>query len=165
MHMIFLDNHRFLPHDPMLAQYMLWLLSVCVCMCVTSWCSTKMVWADFGMEASFDASTYPTLCYNEIRVAAKIRVLPSETLSQTLDLENFATASRSLLGVLSVKLTDGRSYGYSRFIDCITDGRRACDASTYHTLTACSLLGLYVRPFIVMQHLHSDFGSWVLWSW
>jgi len=42
-------------------------------------------------------STYPTLCYKEIGVSPKIRVLStsSGTLSQTLDLENFATASRS----------------------------------------------------------------------
>jgi len=31
----------------------------------------------------------------EIRVPPKIRVLPSGTLSQTLDIENFASASRS----------------------------------------------------------------------
>ena len=41
-------------------------------------------------------STYPTLCYKEIGVSPKIRVrsTSSGTLSQTLDLENFATASR-----------------------------------------------------------------------
>jgi len=40
-------------------------------------------------------STCPTLCYNEIQISTKIRVLPSGTLSQTPDLENFATAYRS----------------------------------------------------------------------
>ena len=41
-------------------------------------------------------STYPTMCYKDIPVHAKIRfgLLPSGTLSQTLDLEIFATASR-----------------------------------------------------------------------
>jgi len=39
--------------------------------------------------------TYPTLCYKKIQVPSKIRVLPSGTLLQTLDLENFATAYRS----------------------------------------------------------------------
>jgi len=41
-------------------------------------------------------STYLTPCFKEIRVdiRPKIRVLPSGTLSQTLDLENFATARR-----------------------------------------------------------------------
>jgi len=38
-------------------------------------------------------STYPTLCYKEIRASPKIGVLPFGTLSQTQDLENFATAS------------------------------------------------------------------------
>jgi len=38
-------------------------------------------------------STYPTLCYKDIQVSSKIRVLPSGTLLQTLDLQNFATAS------------------------------------------------------------------------
>jgi len=37
-------------------------------------------------------STYATLCFKEIKVPPKIRVLPSGTLSQTLDFENFATA-------------------------------------------------------------------------
>ena len=40
-------------------------------------------------------STYPTLCYREIWVSPKIRVLPSGTLSQTRDLDNFATVSQS----------------------------------------------------------------------
>ena len=34
-------------------------------------------------------------CYKEIWVSPKIRVLPSRTLSQIPDVENFATASRS----------------------------------------------------------------------
>jgi len=39
-------------------------------------------------------STFPTLCFKhtEIWLSPKIRVLPSATLSQTPDLENFATA-------------------------------------------------------------------------
>jgi len=40
-------------------------------------------------------STYPTLRFKEIWVSQKIMVLPSGTLSQTADIENFATASRS----------------------------------------------------------------------
>jgi len=31
------------------------------------------------------SSTYPTVCYNEILIPPKIRVLPSGTFSQTLD--------------------------------------------------------------------------------
>jgi len=40
-------------------------------------------------------STYPKLCCKEIWVSPIIQVFPSGTLSQTLDLENFAAASRS----------------------------------------------------------------------
>ena len=40
-------------------------------------------------------STHPTLYFKEIRVSPKLMVLPSGTLTQTLDLENFATAYRS----------------------------------------------------------------------
>ena len=45
----------------------------------------------FGMGASFHLS-YTVL--KEIRVYSKIRVLPSGTLSQTPDLENFASVYR-----------------------------------------------------------------------
>ena len=38
--------------------------------------------------------TYPKLCYKKIRVSPKIRALPSGTLPQIPDVENFATASR-----------------------------------------------------------------------
>jgi len=37
---------------------------------------------------------YHKLCYKEIRIPPKLRVLPCGTLLQTLDLENFVTASR-----------------------------------------------------------------------
>lgn len=36
-----------------------------------------------------------SLCCKELRVSSKISVLPSETFSETLGLENFTTASRS----------------------------------------------------------------------
>jgi len=52
--------------------------------------------------ASELTSTYAKLCYKEIQVPSKIRVLPSETLFQTLDLEHFATAYRSLKRVINV---------------------------------------------------------------
>jgi len=47
----------------------------------------------FSMEVSFPPSY--TLRCKEIRLSPKIWVLPSGTLSQTRDLENFATAGRS----------------------------------------------------------------------
>ena len=43
-----------------------------------------------------------TLCFEEIQVPSKIRVHPSGTLLQTLDLDNFATAYRSLKRVIDL---------------------------------------------------------------
>jgi len=40
--------------------------------------------------------TYPTLCYKEILLSSKRRVLPTSTLSHTLDWENLAMACRLL---------------------------------------------------------------------
>jgi len=45
---------------------------------------------------------YPALCCKEIQVSSKIRVLPRGTLSQTPDLENFASAYRSLKWVINL---------------------------------------------------------------
>jgi len=45
---------------------------VCVCY--------KSIGGFFGMEASFDLSYSVLMCYNEIQVSTKIRVLPSGTL-------------------------------------------------------------------------------------
>ena len=59
-------------------------------------------------------STYPTLCYKEIHVPSKIRVLPSGILLQTLDLKKFPTASRWYTGdihnstVIGLFMTDLR---------------------------------------------------------
>ena len=68
-------------------------LSVCVCVCLNqpSW---FLAWELH--------STLPTLCFKEIKVSPKIRVLPSGTLPQTLDLENFATMSQSLKCVINL---------------------------------------------------------------
>jgi len=66
----------------------------CLSVSVTSRSSIEMaeqIWLVFGMGTF---STYPTTGYKEIQVPSKIRVLPSRTLLQTLDLENFATAYR-----------------------------------------------------------------------
>ena len=48
--------------------------------------------------------TYATLCYRpskEIWVNTKITVVSSGTVTQTRDLENFTTATRSSLGVVN----------------------------------------------------------------
>ena len=77
-------------------------LSVCVCLVsVTNRCSTKMDQRIELILAWMLASTDPTLCNNEIRMTPNLRVLFSETLSKTLDLENFARISRSSLGVVN----------------------------------------------------------------
>ena len=86
----------FLPRDAMLAP----VYAVVPCPSVrrpsvTSRCcieTTGRIELVFGVGLP---STYPTLCSKEIWLSPKIRVLPSGTLSQTPDLENFATASRS----------------------------------------------------------------------
>ena len=90
----------FIPRDAMLAWYM---LSSCVrpsvgpSVCLSACPSHAGVVSKRLDESSWFLArrTYPTLCYKEIWVSPKIRVLPSVTLSQTPDLENFATASGS----------------------------------------------------------------------
>jgi len=47
-------------------------------------------------------STDPTLCYGEIQVSTKLRVLPFGTSSWIPDLENFATAYRSSKRVINL---------------------------------------------------------------
>jgi len=90
----------FLPRDAMLSRYM---LSSCVppsarlsvCPSVTSRYCIETTGRIGLVLARRLPSTYTTLCYKEIWVSPKIRVLPSRTLSQIPDVENFATASRS----------------------------------------------------------------------
>jgi len=84
----------FLSHDAILVQY---LLSSCVRPSVYHKPvpgyhieTIGRIELVFGMEAS----TCLTLCYKEIWVSSKIRVLPSGTLSQTPDLKNLVTISR-----------------------------------------------------------------------
>jgi len=93
--------------------------------------------------------TYPTLCYREIRVSPKIRVLTSGTLQQTLYLENVATASRSCcrqnssLSSSTVELVDDHyitideSWLFTRAVWCIVG--RAADvlAYLYHIISRC----------------------------
>jgi len=59
----------------------------------------------FGLVLAWELlSTYHTPCFKEIdvHIPSKIRVLPSGTLLQTLDLENFVTAYRSLKHVINL---------------------------------------------------------------
>ena len=74
----------------------LYILSSCVCQ---SACFDPSVTRRYCIETTgrielFWHGTCPTLCYKEIRIRRKIRALSSSgTLSRTLDLENFATAT------------------------------------------------------------------------
>jgi len=76
----------------MLAWYLLW---PCVRLSVISWCFIKMaerIKIVFGVEATLGSP--------------KIRVLPSGTLSQTLDSEKFLHGTSTMLSVVSlVQLT------------------------------------------------------------
>ena len=64
---------------------------MCVCLSVTrQYCIEKA--AQIELLFIQVSPTYATVCFSEIRVSPDIRVLPSGTLSQTLNLENFAMA-------------------------------------------------------------------------
>ena len=82
------DHDEFLPRDAMLARYMPW-PSVRLCPSVTSRSSieTEALRAGFGVGASF--------CLTDKEIRERAKILHSGTLRQTLDLGNFATASRS----------------------------------------------------------------------
>jgi len=79
----------FLPRDAMLALYT---LSSCV------YRSSRF--DKYRLDKQTDGQSWflvwelPELYYKQIRILQEIRLLPSGTLSQTVDLENFATASR-----------------------------------------------------------------------
>jgi len=78
---------------------------VCVCVCLSQVdvLSKRMNESSWFLAWELH-STYPTLCYKEIHVPSKIRVLPSGFLLQTLDLENFATEYRSSKRVSNLAL-------------------------------------------------------------
>ena len=79
-------------------------VSVClsVCLSVTSRCSVGRDGRSNLVLARGLLSTSPTLCFQEIQVSTKIRIVPSGTP----DLENFATAYGSS-NVLSISLEKG----------------------------------------------------------
>jgi len=83
----------------MLAQVLAMALCLCLSVC------HKLVFYQNGYtnRAGFwHGSFLPTLSCKEIQVPSKIKVLPSGTLLQTLDLENFATAYRSSKRVVNL---------------------------------------------------------------
>jgi len=81
-------------------------IRVCLCLSVTSrGILSKRMNESSWFWALELPSTRPTLCSKKIRVSPKIRVLPSGTLSQTPDLENFASAYRSSKRVMCYQLS------------------------------------------------------------
>ena len=100
-------------------------VSVCVsCLCLSQVgvLSKRMNGSSwyFCIGASFDLSC--TLFYRKIRVSLKIRVLPSQTLSITQGLVNFATTRSSLQPVTN------NAHWRSSFVDHTCDDRRAVHA-------------------------------------
>ena len=66
-------------------------VSVCVCLSQVGVLSKRLNESDWFLALELP-SAYPTLCYKEIQVSSKIQVLPSGTMLETQDFENFATA-------------------------------------------------------------------------
>jgi len=81
----------------MLALYYAIVVSPSVCLSVCPSVGHKLVLYrnDWFLARRLLPTYYFLLSYKEICISSKIRVLPSRTLSQTQDLENFATVSRS----------------------------------------------------------------------
>jgi len=106
----FLRHHSppFLLRDAMLVQY---LLSSCVCPSQARIVSKRLDESSWVVICR-PPFTYSTLLCKEIGYLQKIWVLPSGTLSQTLDLENFSTASQS------------RCQQKSFTVELVNDGRR-----------------------------------------
>ena len=76
------------------------LSSVCVCRLPQVGVLSKRIELIFFAQGL--PSTDPTLCYGEIQVSTKLRVLPFGTSSWIPDLENFATAYRSSKRVINL---------------------------------------------------------------
>jgi len=77
---------------------------------------------------------YPRLCYKEIWVPPNTRALPSGTLSQTLDLENFSTAcilccEQNSLSLSTVELVDNT---------CMTIDGRVMGLAVYYKSISCN---------------------------
>ena len=88
-------------------------------------------------------STYRTLCYKELSVPPKIRILPSGTLSQTSDLENCATASRSRC--------QQNSSSSSSTVEFVGDTNTTIDESWLFTTTYKSVNCNPLTPFDLLR--------------
>jgi len=90
-----LRSQHFYPRDAMLARVLTMALCLSVCLCLSQLgVLSKRLNESVWFLATELLSTYHTFCYRpkEIQASTK-KVLPTGTLLQTLDLENFATAS------------------------------------------------------------------------
>ena len=88
-------------------------MAVCLSVCLSQVCVLSKRLNEPGCFWVWNLpSIYRTLCYKEIQVPSKIKVLPPGTLVQTLNLETFATAYRSSKRVvyqLSSRKADAQS--------------------------------------------------------
>ena len=89
-------------------------------------------------------SIHLTLCYKEMWVSPKIRVLPSGTLSRTQDFKNFAAASRSRCQQLVV-VDDGRVCRRQQY-----DNRRV--VAVYYKSINCNPLTPLLRFIVVLLY-------------
>ena len=83
------------------------MLNMCLCLLQVGVRSKMAEWITelvFGTGDSFH------LCTLQFRISSIILVLPSGTLSQTPDLENFASVSQSLKHVINLARQSGRSH-------------------------------------------------------
>jgi len=83
-------------------------------------------------------STFPILCYREIQVSPKIKVLPSGTLSQTPVLENFASECRALKRVVDLAQQGGRSERGK--LDCWRSNKLAIPSNSDLGACLCTML-------------------------
>jgi len=86
---------EFLSRDAMLERYWLW---SCVSICLSVPLRRYFIQTTGQIELVLRGGFRPSILHcvlMKFDYLQKIRALPSETLSQTLDLENFATTSRS----------------------------------------------------------------------
>ena len=131
-----------------------------LCLTVTSRYCVERLDGSRWLLARELPSTYPTPCCKKIRVPQKIRVLHSGTLSETLDLENFATFKSV---VLSTKLVDGRACG-SR----LRQSTRRCWTHIVYCTTVYSNRLTPLLRFVVdlLYNFFLQFcGSWQDFDW
>ena len=134
---IYLFTLNVLPHDAMLARYMLGIYLV-ACLSVCKPVLSRNDCADRAGLMYMDAfSSLSSLCFREIRLSPKITVFLSETLSRTPDLKNSATAFKSIVFLTNRSTVELVNPTWAHTYD----GRRAVAYSdTVHASRTHSLL-------------------------